>query len=202
MRAPDAHRNIYGSTLFLRCMSKLTMESSEQMSDDDKVYFYAIEDVEEMGRYSSGGYHPVSIGDRLHDRYRVVHKLGHGSYSTVWLARDERLQRLVAVKVGTADASQNESKILALLKKRSSNASDNIVMSGRDIIPSLLDTFHLDGPHGTHTCTVTEFARCSLAAAKRWSCNLPMPLQVARAMAAQFVLATAYMHHNGYVHGG
>lgn len=169
------------------------------MSDDDDVYFHAIEGVEEMGRYCPGGYHPVSILDRLHGRYRVVHKLGHGSYSTVWLARDERLQRLVAVKVCTADASQREPEILSLLEKSSSVSS---VISGRDLLPLLLDTFHLDGPHGTHTCIVTEFARCNLAEAKRRSWDMPMPLQVARALAAQFVLAAAYMHHNGYVHGG
>lgn len=37
--------------------------------------------------------HPVHIGDRLDgDRYTVVHKLGHGAISTVWLARDRVLQ--------------------------------------------------------------------------------------------------------------
>lgn len=172
------------------------------MSGQNDVYFHVVEGVEEVGRYCPGGYHPVRIGDRLHARYRVVHKLGHGSYSTVWLARDEQLQRLVAVKVCTADANQRESEILLLLKKTSTSASHDSAMRGRDMIPSLLDTFRLHGPHGTHTCNVIEFARCTLAEARRKSWNMPMPLQVARAMTAQLVLAVAYMHHNGYVHGG
>ncbi|KAK9237235.1 kinase-like protein [Lipomyces kononenkoae] len=40
-----------------------------------------------LERYRSGGYHPTYIGDQYHDgRYEVVHKLGYGSCSTVWLA--------------------------------------------------------------------------------------------------------------------
>ncbi|OJI82640.1 hypothetical protein ASPTUDRAFT_123786, partial [Aspergillus tubingensis CBS 134.48] len=32
-------------------------------------------------------------------RYRLVHKLGHGGHSTIWLARDLQNSRYVAVKV-------------------------------------------------------------------------------------------------------
>lgn len=42
---------------------------------------------EKPGLYCSWGHHPVSIGDNLHGRYNIVHILGFGSYSTVWLAR-------------------------------------------------------------------------------------------------------------------
>jgi hypothetical protein len=48
--------------------------------------------------------HPIQIGNYLHERYRIVHKLGYGSFSTVWLARDEQASKYVAVKLCTADA--------------------------------------------------------------------------------------------------
>ena len=101
-------------------MSKSAWATSEgiKAENKDEVFFHAIEDAESMGRYCPGGYHPVSIGDRWHDRYRVVDKLGHGSYSTVWLAGDERLGRLVAVKVCTADATQRESEVLECQQQR------------------------------------------------------------------------------------
>ena len=43
---------------------------------------------ETSARYVPGGYHPVHIGDIYLERYRVIHKLGYGVDSTVWLARD------------------------------------------------------------------------------------------------------------------
>ena len=40
--------------------------------------------------YHLGGHHPVHLGDVLGDRYRVIRKLGYGSFSTAWLAVDLR----------------------------------------------------------------------------------------------------------------
>jgi serine/threonine protein kinase len=93
-----------------------------------------IEDVERIENYQAGGYHPVTIGDRLNDRYQVIHKLGHGTYSTIWLARDEKLNKYVAVKVCTADSKSLEIDVLSKLS--SPRLSSNI---GRDMIPSILN---------------------------------------------------------------
>ena len=46
--------------------------------------------VESIEQYRSGGYHPVHLDDVFYYRYRVVGKLGYGTYSTVWLAVDEQ----------------------------------------------------------------------------------------------------------------
>lgn len=52
------------------------------------VYFCNVE-AEPLHRYKPGGYHPVHLGDEMSDkRYRIVHKIGYGGYSTVWLAKD------------------------------------------------------------------------------------------------------------------
>lgn len=46
---------------------------------------------EPISGYVPGGYHPVALGDILHEgRYMIHHKLGYGSHSTVWLADDRR----------------------------------------------------------------------------------------------------------------
>jgi hypothetical protein len=67
-----------------------------------------IENVEILKRYHHGQFHPVTIGDHLHDRYRIVHRLGFGAYSTMWLARDERADRYVAIKI-VAQANAGDS---------------------------------------------------------------------------------------------
>ncbi|KAK0656685.1 kinase-like domain-containing protein [Cercophora newfieldiana] len=69
-----------------------------------------LEDVEALQHYRPGGYHPVQIDDRLHTRYRIIHKLGHGTYSTAWLALDEQTSTYVAIKVGTPRCSLRDAK--------------------------------------------------------------------------------------------
>lgn len=74
------------------------------------------EDVEDLDGYVAGGYHPVHIGDKYKsERYEIVHKLGFGSHSTVWLAQDRRDSRFVALKFLVADAydTTSEANILS-----------------------------------------------------------------------------------------
>ena len=51
-------------------------------------FYFDCTGPEDSSGYVPGGYHPVHIGDIYHERYRVIHKLGYGAYSTVWLTRD------------------------------------------------------------------------------------------------------------------
>ncbi|KAF2863473.1 hypothetical protein K470DRAFT_210964 [Piedraia hortae CBS 480.64] len=44
---------------------------------------------EKVNQYIQSGLHPVHVGDILHEgRYRILQKLGKGSFSTVWAAQD------------------------------------------------------------------------------------------------------------------
>jgi len=50
-----------------------------------------IGDWEDVYCYTKRGFHPVRVGDEFCDgRYKVVRKLAHGGYSTVWLGEDKR----------------------------------------------------------------------------------------------------------------
>lgn len=60
-------------------------------------FLYADEGIENEDKYKPGGYHPVTLGDVLpspsnsqsrNPRYRIMQKLGHGAFATIWLARD------------------------------------------------------------------------------------------------------------------
>jgi len=55
--------------------------------------------TEDLERYASGLCYPISIGEVLIHTYRIEHKLRHDDFSTVWLARDIRQKRDVALKI-------------------------------------------------------------------------------------------------------
>lgn len=45
---------------------------------------YLVEEETSSG-YNPKRYYPVKLGQVLHERYRIIGKLGFGSASTVWL---------------------------------------------------------------------------------------------------------------------
>ncbi|KAG6202273.1 hypothetical protein E4U35_005402 [Claviceps purpurea] len=117
------------------------------------VEYGIIEGVESIGHYRLGRYYPVHIDDRLNKRYRIVHKLGHGSFSTVWLAIDETTRKYVTIKVGTVDAERSEISILSQMAQ--SPVSGNMWEYETSPVPIVLDQFEIDRPQGTYPCLVT-----------------------------------------------
>jgi serine/threonine protein kinase len=69
-----------------------SVQSLDDISDDEYQRFHDLSDpVEDVQDYRPGGYHPLYLGDYLQSaRFMVLRKLGYGSYSTVWLAKDQR----------------------------------------------------------------------------------------------------------------
>ncbi|OJD16090.1 CMGC/SRPK protein kinase [Emergomyces pasteurianus Ep9510] len=122
------------------CVTIPKAAESPPPSEAERIY-YPEWDVEDLEGYGPGGYHPTLIGDTFcSGRYKVIHKLGFGGYSTIWLARDQQLQRYVSLKILLAGSSQdsNESEILHFLTKNDSHCLE------RKFIPTLLDQFFFD----------------------------------------------------------
>lgn len=184
-----------------RRLAWTTTPSSSMATKDESsapCLYEPLEGVERLENYRPGGYHPVHIGDHFHGRYRVVHKLGYGTYSTTWLARDEQSNKYVAVKISTADSNPKEADIVSSLTCRHRSADNDLAEA---MVPSILDRFTVQGPNGEHACYVTPPARASLSALKDGSWVRLFQLDVARALAAQLVLAVDYVHSQGIVHG-
>ncbi|KFA74769.1 hypothetical protein S40288_06612 [Stachybotrys chartarum IBT 40288] len=55
--------------------------------------------AEPQDRYHEHRLYPLLIGEVLNNTYRVEHKLGHGGFSTVWMAQDMRDKTYVALKI-------------------------------------------------------------------------------------------------------
>ena len=162
---------------------------------DTHVFQYQpIEDVEKLERYRRGGYHPIYVGDMLNNRNKMIDKLGHGTFSTIWLSRDERKTAYVAVKVSTEDASTHEANILRMLKD-CCLAHTN----GRPLIPVILEGFEIEGPNGHHQCNITASTKSSVSAALFYCYS---HIETAHVLTAKLALAVAYSHAQGYIHGG
>ncbi|KAJ3495436.1 hypothetical protein NLG97_g3400 [Lecanicillium saksenae] len=177
---------------------------------DDELRFKTVTAApcEWIEAYRPGGYHPVSLGDVFDGgRYRVLRKLGGGSYSTVWLARDEREKKYVALKILVAEASTevNEVRILRHLAAAASQAE------AQRHVARLLDEFeHRGGPNGTHKCLVFEPMGPSVNAMveelpqfkpRRWDMKVRYPPRMARSILKQALEALAFIHSKGVAHG-
>jgi hypothetical protein len=49
-----------------------------------------VVEEEQFDQFRAGLYYPVNIGDVYASKYQILGKLGFGSTSTVWLARNLR----------------------------------------------------------------------------------------------------------------
>ncbi|KAK2791356.1 hypothetical protein FQN53_004537 [Emmonsiellopsis sp. PD_33] len=106
---------------------------------------------ETLPGYFPEKYYPVSLGQVLHQRYRVVGKLGYGTTSTVWLAYDQEESKYAALKLYVTGSERTQE--LRVYDRFDSIETDH---PGKRLIRQLLGSFEIQGPHGRHLCLVHE----------------------------------------------
>ncbi|GAB0139150.1 hypothetical protein EsDP_00007363 [Epichloe bromicola] len=155
------------------------------VSSDDEI---DIEEVSEpVERYADGIYYPICIGDILAGAYRVVHKLGWGGFSTVWMAHDLKHHKLVALKIG----------IPGNMGERELKAQKEILRTVKDTSHHLtfLDTFSLSGVNGTHLVMVFPVRGPSLH-----DCSRELDAKTRMNAAKQLLVALKSLHDANIVH--
>lgn len=157
--------------------------------------------VENVGLYRQGGFHPVHIDDVLQSRYQVLNKLGYGSYGTAWLVEDLTSGRLASLKILASDVSTNsEAGILRHLEQHNPS---NFVQDGRQFVVKLLDDFKIEGPNGTHQCIVTEVLGPSLTSGTELVYGEErFPIGVAKRLVSEVLRGVEFLHSKGVIHGG
>ncbi|KAH8919968.1 kinase-like protein [Atractiella rhizophila] len=175
--------------------------ASVQTSTSQSYGSYISEEEEKLEEYDEGGYHPVTIGEKFNGgRYTVVRKLGWGHFSTVWLARDDKMNRHVALKVVKSASHYTDTALdeIQLLKKVVDSDPNH---PGRNHVVQLLDSFKHRGPNGTHVCMVFEvLGENLLGLIKRYQ-HRGVPEHIVKQIAKQVLLGLDYMHRScGIIH--
>lgn len=183
------------------------------------TYTSDVDNAEPLDRYQPGGYHPIQLGDVLKDgRYKILHKLGWGGYSTTWAAKDQRyfyLVRLeyetvftnllsdsegqyVAIKVSVSDMRQTHK--LEILRAISALPRHH---PGWSHLNHILDHFTVVGPNGTHNCFVLELVGPSVTEAVASHCwDWRLPAKLAKVFASQALQGLDLLASHGIGHGG
>lgn len=151
------------------------------------------EDTEDIENYEPGGFHPVHLGDVYDSRYRIVHKLFHGGFSTVWLARETLARRWVALKIVVARES-------ATYEARSVIES-HPGLADSPLFAVIQRRFWLEGPNGRHLCLVYPVLGPDLSRLSNGIYTRLKPA-FAREVSLQAARALAYIHSKGWCHGG
>ncbi|PSN62506.1 kinase-like protein [Corynespora cassiicola Philippines] len=157
--------------------------------------------------YRPGGLHPVELGDTFVDgKYRVIRKLGDGSYSTVWLVVNSGSPKYVALKIISAKASTTGTE-LGILHHLSKMAQDD--PNARHLV-SFLHNFQCEGPNGKHQCLVFEPMGVSAASlmeelpgsrSKKLDKPQRYPMWMAKRILLHGLRGLDFLHKNGVVHG-
>ncbi|KAI1097607.1 kinase-like domain-containing protein, partial [Jackrogersella minutella] len=172
------------------------------MEPNQRIYCAAGDDtdyVEDREKYRSGGYHPIHCDDYLdsNKRFQVVHKLGWGESSTVWLCYDEKSRYYRSIKVMTTEESGEECRELQILKTLvgidRKELADNYINVPRE-------HFWIEGPNGRHLCFVSDLLGPSLFANAPDGVGFHTPESLTD-LTFQVSKGLQYLHQKGICHG-
>ncbi|KAI0403509.1 putative serine protein kinase [Xylaria palmicola] len=177
-----------------------------QPTDEERRFVPISLPCEWIESYYPGGYHPVHLGDTFKNgRYEIIRKLGDGSFSTVWLARDTEKKTYVALKILVSDLSESTDELQMLL-----HIYQAAPVQAARFITQLWDNFEHTGPNGLHQCLVFEPMGPTVNSMVE---ELPQPNplpdgipsryppRLARTILKQSLQALVFLHKYGIAHG-
>ncbi|KAH8667361.1 kinase-like domain-containing protein [Tricladium varicosporioides] len=194
-------------------MEDCGQQNDEQIKFEPFYQFYSI-DAENLVRYNDGAFLPVHLGDLYNGKYRVMLKIGYGSYSTVWLAVDLFTGRHVALKFLVAN-EENELDIHKYIQSNAHRSKDEgnnkdqyygnhepnsepnhePTRDGREYILPLLDSFKV-GQKKEYTILVTPVL------IPLYHLNEGHRLQIdMKTLLFQFLQGISFLHSKGITHG-
>ncbi|MFY1695582.1 MULTISPECIES: serine/threonine-protein kinase [unclassified Solwaraspora] len=136
----------------------------------------------------------LHAGELLARRYRLIDRIGAGGMSVIWRARDEVLDRVVAIKVLAASLAA-DARFRSLVREEARSAAQLI----HPHVTAVHDYGEAVAPDGT----VTAFVVMELLSGEELDARLtagPLPWPAAVEICAQVAEALAAAHRLGIVH--
>jgi serine/threonine protein kinase len=133
---------------------------------------------------------------RIKDHYELADRLGRGGMGEVWVARDLRLDRLVAVKFLSAGGRGSD---LNRMEQRFMREARLTARIGHRSVPVVHEWGRLDGDDGDGLYLVMELVRGDTLS-RLLKQNGPFSVHLAAAVAVQTADALAHAHRIGVVH--
>lgn len=168
-----------------------SLKSPEAQSEDE--YDTTDDEQEDAADYCKGGYHLVEIGEVYNGRYQIIRKLGWGHFSTVWLCKDLKCGRFVALKVVKSAKQYMEASLdeIELLRKV---ATANRANPGLKHVVEMYDSFRISGAHGNHMVMVFEVLGCNLLKPIIKYNYKGLPPSFVKLVTKQVLLGLDYLH--------
>ncbi|EEQ32722.1 hypothetical protein McanCB56680_005701 [Microsporum canis] len=133
-------------------------------------------------------FYPIRIGEVLNQAYRIDHKLGHGGFSTVWMAHDLKNKKDVALKIVATEAwGEHDYSIQEEIKRAVKDTSHLVIHTA---------TFFLRGKDCNHRVLVFPLRGPTLGS----PVGRRTPMRSRMSAAKQLLEALANLHEGGIVH--
>ncbi|GLJ32595.1 hypothetical protein SUGI_0655800 [Cryptomeria japonica] len=138
------------------------------------------------------GHYMFALGENLTPRYKIVRKIGEGTFGQVLECWDREGREYVAIKIVRGiekyrEAAKVEISVLREVAKYDRNGTRCVKM------PNWFD-------YRNHTCIVFEMLGPSLYDCLRKNNYSPFPIDVVRELGRQLLESVAYMHRLNLIH--
>ncbi|KAG9234515.1 kinase-like domain-containing protein [Amylocarpus encephaloides] len=168
---------------------------SEPLKDYHTSFEIESYSLNDLGHFATNLL-PVHLGKTFKEgRYQIIHSLGIGSRSTVWLARDRVQRSYVALKILVSTYLQDYGPEADRFKIH--NRLQRAQGSGVQRVCPILDRFTTKG----HLCQVLPLAGPVLREGFGIITRDGKNRKLFRTLFHQTVEAVAFLHENGVVHG-
>jgi predicted ATPase len=156
--------------------------------------FFGVHTIDADGGYAADHGPSYSAGDSVVGRYRLVAEIGRGGMGTVWRARDERLDRDVALKflrLAEDDTAPARRAVRSrfLLEARAAASIDH---------PNVASVYDVGGTR-EHRLYIA-MAHCAGGSLAQRLAQGPLPVQTALQIATGIAAGLAEAHRRGIIH--